>query len=73
MTSCDLNVGHSDLHPSMLYIDPTEANNTTETAKLLAYSRFVPMFNSVKVRLKMAVVTLKDTPRSNDWYASNVL
>ena len=31
-TSCDLNVGHSDLHTSVL-VNPTEANNTKETAK----------------------------------------
>ena len=33
----------------------------------------VPEFNSAKVRLKMAAVTLRDIPRSYDWYASNVL
>jgi len=28
MTSCDLNIGHSDLNPYML-VDPSEANKST--------------------------------------------
>jgi len=28
MTSCDLNIGHSDLNPYML-VDPREANKST--------------------------------------------
>jgi len=28
MTSCDLNIGHSDLNPYM-FVDPSEANKST--------------------------------------------
>jgi len=73
LTSCDLNVGHSDLHPCML-VDPMGANNNiTETFQLLACRRFVPYINFDKVRFKTAAVTLKNRSRSNDWYLLQVL
>ena len=50
LTSCDFNVGHSDLHPRIL-VDPKEANNnTTETALLLLEN--LCFMNSAKVKLK---------------------
>ena len=54
LTYCDLNVGHSDLHPFIL-VNPIEA---IETAQFLASRRFVPLLNSAKVILKLAAITL---------------
>ena len=60
-------VGHTDLHPLNLVNSREANNNTTETAQILSSRRFVPLFNSAKVILKFAAMTLKDTLRSNDW------
>ena len=71
-TFCDLNEGCTDLHPFILVNLREANNNTTETVQLLSSWRFVPLFNSTKVTSKFAM-TLNDTSRSNDWYASKVL
>ena len=56
LTYCDLNVGHSDLHPFIL-VNPREANNNTKEAQLLAFRIFVSLSNSAFVILKLAAMT----------------
>jgi len=67
-TSCDLEEGQSDLHPSMLVPYREENNSIAYKLSLLASRRFVPKSKFHKVNIQMVAVTLRNGSWSNGWY-----
>jgi len=72
-TSCDLEEGQSDLHPSMLVPYREENNSIAYKLSLLASRRFVPKSKFHKVHIQMVAVTLRNGSRSNGSYGTKVM